>query len=506
MRYGVGIDVSTTAVKAVLVNESGMIFRWASSEHPLSSPRPLWSEQDPMDWWHGVQDVLQALTSDPDVCVSDIVSVGLTGQMHGLVLLDEAGDILRPAILWNDQRTAAECDAIRDHIGRTRLLELTGNDALTGLTLPKLLWVAAHEPKIYGKIAHVLLPKDYIRYRLTGEYASDKAGASGTLMLDLAARDWSNELLDAFEIPRAWLPDSFEGPEATGVVSSSGAEATGLLAGTMVVAGAGDQAAQAVGVGAVSPRDAAVTIGTSGVVFYSMDRPRVDEEGRLQAFCHAAPGLWHLMGVMLSAAGSLRWLRDTIAPQEDFGALVEACDCVPAGASGLLFLPYLSGERMPYSDPWMRGGFLGLTTRHTREHMVRSVIEGVCYGLRDGLELLRALCDQPIRDVRVSGGGANSAVWRQILADILGVSVATVSCGEGAAYGAALLAGVGGGLWSSVEEACSVTIQIKDRIDPRADTANCYAEGYRLFREAYPACRSLAHDLTAFEQEQMGAT
>jgi len=501
MRYAVGIDVSTTSVKAVLVDETGAIRGVATKAHGISCPQPLWSEQDPADWWDGVRETLQTLVSESGIGPEHILSVGLTGQMHGLVLLDKEGQILRPAVLWNDQRTGAECDQIRDRIGRDRLLATTGNDAVTGLTLPKLLWVANHEPDVYKRIAQVLLPKDYVRYRLTGDYATDKAGAAGTLMMDLATRDWSPEILDAFSIPKTWLPDTFEGPVATGVVSEEGARATGLAPGTRVVAGAGDQAAQAVGVGAVRTRDVAVTIGTSGVVFCSTDRPRVDPEGRLQAFCHAIPDQWHLMGVMLSAAGSLRWLRDVAAPDVEFGALADASADVPPGASGLLFLPYLSGERMPYADPLMRGGFVGLTTRHTRAHLTRSVLEGVSFGLRDGLELLRGLCTSSIEEVRVSGGGAKSDLWRQILADILGVRVARVTSEEGAAHGAALLAGVGGGFWSSVEDACSAATSIEDLVSPIEENVACYDRLYALYRDSYPSCRSLAHRLSEYEQE-----
>ncbi len=501
MRYAVGIDVSTTSVKAVLIDETGVIRGVATEAHGLSTPQPLWSEQDPADWWDGVCGTLQTLVSESGVGRESILSVGLTGQMHGLVLLDKEGQVLRPAMLWNDQRTGAECDQIRDRIGRDRLLAMTGNDAVTGLTLPKLLWVAKHEPDVYARVAKVLLPKDYVRYRLTGEYATDKAGAAGTLMVDLSTRDWSSQILDAFSIPRTWLPETFEGPVPTGAVSEEGARATGLAPGTPVVAGAGDQAAQAVGVGAVLPRDVAVTIGTSGVVFCSTDRPRVDPEGRLQAFCHAIPDQWHLMGVMLSAAGSLRWLRDVIASDVEFGALADASADVPPGASGLLFLPYLSGERMPYADPLMRGGFVGLTTRHTRAHLTRAVLEGVCFGLRDGLELLGGLCSSPIEEVRVSGGGAKSPVWRQILADVLGVRVVRVTSEEGAAHGAALLAGVGGGLWNSIEEACRVGVSMDGIVTPIEENVACYDRLYEVYRDAYPSCRALAHRLTEYEQQ-----
>jgi len=504
MRYAAGIDISTTGVKAVLVDEAGDVRAAASQEHDLHAPRPLWAEQNPADWWKGTCAVLRVLAETESIDASDIGSIGLSGQMHGLVLVDATGEILRPAILWNDQRTGAECDEIRDSIGRSRLLKLTGNDALTGLTLPKLLWVAKHEPETYARIAQVLLPKDYIRYRLTGEFATDKAGAAGTLMMDLSSRDWSSEILSTFSIPRNWLPPTFEGPEVTGVLSASAARETGLAVGTPVVAGAGDQAAQAVGVGAIAPGEVAVTIGTSGVVFCPTDTPRVDSEGRLQAFCHGLPERWHLMGVMLSAAGSLRWFRDTFAPDQEYASLVEGCRDIPPGADGLIFLPYLCGERMPYADPLMRGGFVGLTTRHRREHLIRALIEGVSFGLRDGLELLRAWCGSPIESVRVSGGGAKSFVWRQILSDTLKADVVRVNAKEGAAFGAALLGGVGGGLWASVPEACQQAVRTLDRTEPREAYAARYDQVFELYRAGYPACRTIAHRLSALESEAPG--
>lgn len=498
-RFCIGVDVSTTGVKAVLVGEDGAVHAVAVSENLLSTPHPLWSEQAPRDWWHGTCTVIRQILATEGLAAEEIVAVGLTGQMHGLVLLDSAGDVIRPAILWNDQRTAEECDEIRQSMDRDVLIRITGNDALTGLTLPKLLWVAKHEPASYSRIAKILLPKDYVRYRLSGQYATDKADAAGTLMLDLRTRDWSEQVLDAFGVPRRWLPETHEGPSITGVVSQRGAAETGLREGTPIVAGSGDQAAQAIGVGAVSPGDVAVTIGTSGVVFCSTGEPLTDPEGRLQAFCHAVPGRWHLMGVMLSAAGSLRWFRDAIAPGAGFSELVDETDGLQPGADGLLFLPYLSGERMPYADPWIRGAFVGLTGRHTRAHMTRAVLEGVCFGLRDGLELLRDYCAAPIEQVLVSGGGARSATWRRILAETLAVNVTSVQSEEGAALGAALLAGVGGGIWPCVQAACSAAIRVADCIQPSREAMRRYEGLYRLYRDAYPACRPIAHGLSEFE-------
>ncbi|MBU1748525.1 MAG: xylulokinase, partial [Chloroflexi bacterium] len=346
-----GIDVATTGAKALLIDESGRVIASATADYPLSTPRPLWSEQSPHDWWTGVATCVRQVLSQGDVVPT---AVGLTGQMHGLVLLDGAGQVLRPAILWNDQRTGPQCDQIRRRLGKKRLIELTGNDALTGFTAPKILWVRQHEPEIFDRARHILLPKDYIRFMLTGAYATDRAGAAGTLLLDIKTRDWSAEVLQALEIPATWLPPTHEGPDITGRVSAEAAQETGLEAGTPVVAGGGDQAAQAVGVGAVRPGILALTLGTSGVVFAPTDEPVVEAQGRLHAFCHAAPGRWHLMGVMLSAGGSLRWYRDTLAAGISYEELLAPANDVPPGSEGLLFLPYLTGERTPHPDPLAR--------------------------------------------------------------------------------------------------------------------------------------------------------
>ena len=376
---------------------------------------------------------------------SDVAAVGLTGQMHGLVLLDAADAVLRPAILWNDQRTAAACDAIRAAVGPERLIAITGNDALTGFTAPKLVWVRDNEPEVWGRVAHVLLPKDYLRLRLTGEHALDKADGAGTILFDLAARDWSPEVLAALRIDPAWLPPTFEGPEVTGTITAAAAAATGLRAGTPVVAGGGDQAANAVGVGVVAPGTMALSLGTSGVVFAATDRPLHEPRGIVHAFCHAVPGRWHMMSVMLSAAGSLRWFRDALAPGVEFADLAASAAEVPAGSDGLFFLPYLSGERSPHPDPLARGAFVGLTLGHDRRHLTRAVLEGVAFGLRDGLDLMLAAGMPAPDQIRASGGGTASPLWRQILADVLDAEIATVATTEGAAYGAALLAAVGAG-------------------------------------------------------------
>jgi xylulokinase len=481
-----GIDVSTTATKAVLVDETGTVRGVGTAEYGFSAPRPLWSEQDPAAWWDGAQAAITSVLAAAGVSGEDIDAVGLTGQMHGLVLLDDADRVLRPAILWNDQRTAAECDAIREAVGAERLIAITGNDALTGFTAPKLVWVRDHEPETWARVAHVLLPKDYLRLRLTGEHALDKADGAGTILFDLAARDWSAEILAALRIPAAWLPPTFEGPQVTGVVTATAATATGLRAGTPVVAGGGDQAANAVGVGVVAPGEMALSLGTSGVVFAATDRPLFEPRGIVHAFCHAVPGRWHMMSVMLSAAGSLRWFRDALAPGIDFGALVETAARVEAATDGLFFLPYLTGERSPYPDPFARGAFVGLTVSHDRRHMTRAVIEGVAFGLRDGLDLMLAAgLPRPSR-IRASGGGIASPLWRSILADVLETEIATVSTTEGAAYGAAVLAAVGASWYGSVEEISDALVRVTPIAAPGPDAAR-YATAHATYRELYPA-------------------
>jgi xylulokinase len=463
----------------------------ASSTYPLSTPKPLWAEQDPVLWWEAtrksIAEVLKASQIDP----ASLAAVGLTGQMHGLVLLDEEGQVLRPAILWNDQRAAAECEEMRETLGLARLVEITGNDAFPGFTAPKLLWVRKHEPEVYQRVHQVLLPKDYVRFRLTGEYATDRAGAGGTLMLDLDSRDWSRELLDAFEIPPQWLPPTHEGTEITGTLSETAAADTGLAAGTPIVGGGGDQAAQAMGVGAVEPGIVALTLGTSGVVFAASDRPVTERQGRLHAFPHALPGKWHVMGVMLSAAGSLRWYRDVVAPGVEFDALLEDAGEVESGSEGLVFLPYLSGERTPHADPHARGAFVGLTLRHDRPHLTRAILEGVAYGLRDNFALMQEVGLGAIEQVRVSGGGARSALWRQILADVCGVDLVTVKTTEGAAFGAALLAGVGGGVWPSALAACTAGVELGETTSPNPDSQALYKSSYRRFKNLYPALAPL---------------
>ena len=497
-----GIDVSTSGAKALLIGgagtrKTGEVVASATTPLSISYPHPLWSEQDPYEWWSAVVNSIRTVLSQVGIAGEQIQAIGLTGQMHGLVLLDRNNRVLRPAILWNDQRTAAQCAQITQQIGFDRLLSITGNQALTGFTAPKILWVRQNEPQIYAKIAHVLLPKDYIRFRLTDDYAVDKADGAGMLLFDLRQRDFSADLLNELQIPGEWMPRSYEGPQVTGVLSRQVAYETILQEGTPVVAGGGDQAAQAVGVGAVEPGIVALTLGTSGVVFASTPEPLIEPQGRLHAFCHAVPDLWHFMGVMLSGAGSLHWHRDTVAPYLSYDDLLQPAEEIPPGSEGLFFLPYLAGERTPHPDPLARGAFIGLTLRHTRAHMTRAVLEGVAFGLRDCMELLRSAGLGEIRQVRVSGGGAKSRLWRQILSDVFDASLTTVTTTEGAAYGAALLAGVGSGVWDTVQDACRQVVQTLETTLPLPDAVDAYKAAYERYRKLYPTLKPIFDDIAS---------
>jgi xylulokinase len=490
-----GIDVGTTGSKALLVDEKGSVRASATREYPMYSPRPLWAEQTPGDWWDATVLSIREILAGNGIKPEDVAAVGLTGQMHGMVLTDAHGAVLRPCIMWNDQRTAAECSEITHRVGATRVLELTGNPILPGFTAPKIAWVRKNEPEVYRDVAKILLPKDFVRFRLTGAFATDVADASGTSLFNVGKRVWSNEMLEALEIPTGWMAEVAESQVLSGKVDAHAASVTGLLEGTPVVAGAGDQAAQAVGTGIIREGVISVTLGTSGVVFVTSDTYRVEPDGRLHAFCHAVPGKWHLMGVMLSAGGSLRWFRDTLGEVETSAArrngkdpyelLSENAAQIPAGSEGLLFLPYLTGERTPYPNPNARAVFFGLTVRHTRRHMTRAVLEGVAFGLRDSLELTKKL-GVAAREIRASGGGARSGVWRQIMADIFGTAITTVNVTEGAAYGAALLAGVGSNVFGSVEDACKRVVTVTGTLQPGGSHAT-YESYYTRYRALYRA-------------------
>lgn len=502
MPYFLGIDIGTSGAKAIVCDPHGTIVASAVAEYPISSPHPLWSEQDPADWWAGAQqairDVVRAISDG-----RQIVGIGLTGQMHGSVFLDAQHQVIRPALLWNDQRTAAECAEITARVGADRLIAIAGNPALTGFQAPKILWVRNHEPAHYARIAKVLLPKDYIRFMMSGTFAADVADAAGTLLIDLQARDYSAEILRALDIPREWLPTVYEGPAVTGHLSADVAATLGLTAGIPLIAGGGDNSAAAIGTGIVRAGVVSSSIGTSGVVFAHSDTIALDPQGRLHTFCHSVPGAWHMMAVTLSAGGAFGWLRNTLrqsgATHLSYDDLTAAAAAVPVGAEGLVFLPYLTGERTPHLDPLARGAFVGLTSRHGVGHMARAVMEGITYSLRDGIEIMRAL-NVPINDVRATGGGGKSAFWRQMQADIFQAPVSTLAAEEGPAYGAALLAGVGTGHFADVNDAVARCVRVVTTTQPDPTHAAVYDRVYPIYRRLYTQLRDDMHALAALAE------
>jgi len=485
----IGLDIGTSGVKGIVVGPDGSVLASAGADYPLLTPRPGWTEQEPEAWWRASAQVLRELQAKAP---GGVAALGLTGQMHGAVFLDGDGEVIRPALLWNDQRTAAECALIERRVGPERLRRIAGNPALTGFQAPKILWLRAHEPAAYARVRQVLLPKDFIRFRLTGARASDASDAAGTLLLDLRARDWSAELLGALEIPREWLPRVYEGPEVTGQISAAGAAASGLPQGLPVVAGGGDNAAAAVGCGVVRPGTGFVSLGTSGVLFVPSARLEIDPGGALHAFCHAVPGQYHLMGVILSAGGALRWCRDVLgAPDaaggDSYGALMAAAAEVAPGSDGLVFLPYLAGERTPHMDPQARGAWIGLTLAHDRRHLVRAVLEGVSCALKDALLLMERLGVRPERLYAV-GGGARSDLWREILAATLGVALQRLAVEEGPALGAALLAAVGAGVHADVDAAVAAAVRTAGAPEPPApDWLAPYTALHERYAALYPA-------------------
>ncbi len=491
-----GLDVGTSGSRALLIDETGSIIASATEEHEdFASPQPGWAEQSPDDWWRASQMAVRAALTNASCSSSDIRGIGLSGQMHGSVLLGADDTIIRPALIWCDQRTEAECQWLTEQVGRERLVELTSNPALTGFTLPKLLWIRAHEPKLWNKVQTVLLPKDYVRFKLTGERATDMADASGTLLLDVARRQWSAEMLKATDLDYGMLPSVHEGPEITGQLTPRVADQIGLTAGTPVVAGGGDQSAGAVGMGIVKPGTVSATIGTSGVVFAATDQPTLDPEGRVHTFCHAVPNRWHTMGVTQAAGLSLSWFRSRFGAGEDDGRnpydrLTDEAATAPTGSDGVLWAPYLMGERTPYLDSNARGALVGLTATHTRAHVVRAILEGVAFSLQDSFTILEAM-KVPVHEIRLGGGGARSALWRQIQANVYRQQVTTLATEEGAAYGAALLAGVGTGVWASVDEACDTTVTVATRTDPNDADAALLERQYARYRTLYPALKTI---------------
>ncbi len=486
-----GMDVGTGGTRAVVVDEAGKLISGASSAHaPFRTPHPGWAEQDPEDWWRAAQDAIRhALSAAPEPRQT-IAAIGLTGQMHGAVMLDENGSVLRPSLIWCDTRTQPECDWLTEKIGYARLIELTCNPALPNFTLTKLLWVKTHEPEIFAKIRHIMCPKDYVRYRLTGEFAIDVQEASGTLLLDVTHRSWSKEVAEAAGIPMEWLPKVYESPEVCARISAGAAGLTGLAAGTPVVAGAGDHGAGAVGMGILQPGSVSATIGTSGVVFAATAKPTKDPKGRLHTFCHAVPGLWHVMGVTQSAGLSLSWLKETFFAGQSYDSMTDGAAKVPAGSEGLEWAPYLLGERTPHLDPEVRAAFAGISTIHGGGHFVRAVLEGVAYSLQDTFTLFAEL-GIPVSGIRLGGGGARGPLWRRIQAGVYGKAVEILTAEEGGAFGCALMAGVGGGHWANLDQACAQAIEVAQRIEPDAADVAAYRSGYARWRKLYPALRSL---------------
>lgn len=504
MKYFLGIDLGTSAVKCILVNEHGKVTASCSEEYPLLQPFPGWAEQNPEDWWNQSAVAIGKLLEKAGITGADVAGVGLSGQMHGSVFLDDQLQVVRPALLWCDQRTSAQCDWIEETVGKKRLGELTGNKALTGFTAPKVVWLKQQEPENYSKTRHLMLPKDYVRLQLTGKFGMDMADASGTLLLDVAHRRWSEEVMTALELPMEWLPPLFESNDVAGHITAAAAAATGLAEGTPVVAGGGDQACGAVGVGVVKKGIASVALGTSGVVFVHDESYEVDAEYRLHSFCHGVPGSWHRMGVMLAAGGSFQWWKKHFAYEElqeaeaqgrdVYDYLTSLASTAPIGSEGLLFMPYLTGERTPHPDPKARGGFIGLNLRHTKAHLTRSVLEGITFGLRDSLELMKESSVE-ITELRVNGGGAKSLFWRQMIADIFGYPVVTVNSTDGPAYGAAVMA-ASGVLGRGINELCEEWIEVEERVEPNAANRAQYEAYYQIYRSLYPTLKDTLHKLS----------
>jgi len=512
MPYMMGIDVGTTGTRAVVVRPDGHVVGAATGDHqPMRMPKPGWAEQDPADWWQATIVAVRAALANAGLKGADIAAVGLSGQMHGVVLLDQTYAVIRPALIWCDQRSQAQCDWITAQVGSERLIQLVSNPALTGFSAPKLLWVRDNEPENYARAAHFLLPKDFVRFRLTGEFATEVSDASGTLLFDVTNRRWSSEMLGALDVDSKLLPRAYESPEITGQITRETALVTGLKAGTPVVGGGGDQASSAVGNGIVLPGLTSATLGTSGVIFTYTEAPKLDPRGRIHTFCHAVPGKWHVMGVTQGAGLSLRWFREHFGESEawyarqtdvdSYDLIIKEAEKIPPGSEGLLWLPYLMGERTPHLDAQARGMWFGLTAAHTRAHLIRSILEGVAFSLRDSLEIFQEL-EIPVKQIRASGGGSRSFLWRQIQADIYGKELVTLRTAEGSAFGAALLAGVGAKIYASVQESAREAIQIRERMTPQAANVRRYDKQYQIYRSLYPAVRELAHKLGALGEEQ----
>jgi xylulokinase len=489
--FFLGLDIGTGGSRALLVDAKGNILAGFTAPHDdMRMDRPLWAEQRPENWWDAAQAAIQGVLAESKIKGSDVAAIGLSGQMHGMVILDEAGKVIRPALIWCDQRSQTQVDWINHTAGVDNVLAWTANPALTGFTLPKLLWVRDHEPAHYGRVRKLLLPKDYIRYMLTGEFASDVSDASGTALFDVIGRRWSQPMIERLKLDKSILPTVFESSDVTGQISKTVAAATGLKAGTPVVGGGGDQASSAIGNGIVEQGLVSCTLGTSGVVFAYTEKPTYDRLGRVHTFCHAVKGKWHVMGVTQGAGLSLQWFRNHLAPGAEYDALVAEAAHAPAGCHGLLWLPYLMGERTPHLDAFARGGWIGLTAKHSRGDLIRSVLEGVCFSQKDCLDIIEMM-GVDVDSVRLSGGGARNPMWRQMFADVFGRKVATLSTQEGSAYGAALLACVGGGAFNTVQEACRAAIREVETLCPRAHESQLYERGHEVYKALYPTLKPL---------------
>src|SRR5579872_1168624 len=490
-----GIDIGTGGSRALLIDERGVVRAGCTAPHEdMRMERPLWAEQRPENWWDAAQLAIRGVMTAAGIQGGDVKAIGLSGQMHGLVMLDAADRVIRPALIWCDQRSQAQVDAINAKVGAKKVLEWIANPVLTGFTLPKLLWVRDHEPANFERLRKVLLPKDYVRFGLTGDYASEVSDASGTAMFDVVNRRWSTDFVTALGLDTSILPRVYESQQVTGTVSKTAAESTGLSAGMPVVGGGGDQASSAVGNGIVEPGVVSCTVGTSGVVFAHMEEPKYDDAGRVHTFCHAVPGKWHVMGVTHDPGLRLQWFRNQFAPGIEYDALTAEAATAPAGSQGLLWLPYLMGERTPHLDATARGGWIGLTAKHTRADLIRSLLEGVAYSQKDCLDIIEGM-GVPLSSVRLSGGGARSAFWRQMFADIFAKRVVTLQTQEGSAYGAALLAMVGSGAFTSVAEACRTAIHETESVEPR--TSSVYRDGHRIYQSLYPALKPFYRNLAS---------
>ncbi len=496
MAYTIGVDIGTSGTKSLLLDPDGNILAEASASYEVLMPKPLWTEQDPEEWWNATVKTVRAVVKQAKVKPAEVKAIGLSGQMHGSVFLDKSGKVLRPALLWNDQRTAAECDQITELAGgRSELIRMVGNPALTGFTAPKILWLRNNEPKRFDKLKHVLLPKDEIRRRLTGELATDASDASGMLLLDVKKRDWSDELLGKLQLDRSYLGKVYESEQVTGSLTAESAQRLGLTTDCVVVGGAGDCAAGAVGNGVVRSGIMTASLGTSGVMFVHSDEPQYDQLGRLHTFCHAVHGKWHMMGVTLSAAGSLQWFVENVCKElatrrgaDPYQSIFAEAAATPVGSDGLLFAPYLAGERTPHADPFARGCFVGLTNSTDRGHMARAVMEGVAMSLRESLEIIRTM-QIPVREMRLSGGGAKSQLWKQIFADVMDQPACTINAEQGPAYGVALLAAVGIGQYKNIEEACKATIEVVKKTPPTRPAVKHYNKLFPIYQGLYQALK-----------------